>query len=214
MNYYAVALGKEPGIYFSWNDCEQQVKGFKGAKFKKFNNEEDAQHFIASYSHYNEINKENIGPDYYVYTDGACSKNGAKDAIAGIGIYFGKDDIRNVSKKIDLKPTNNVAELYAIITACKLIESDLINGKHITIVSDSHYAILCATSYGKKNNTIEWKKEIPNKELVKTLYDFVVQYKNLEFLHIEAHTNKQDDHSIGNHYADLLATNSLKDYHK
>ena len=125
MNYYAVAVGKEPGIYFSWNDCEQQVKGFKGAKFKKFNNEEDAQHFIASYSYYNEINKENIvQQDYYVYTDGACSKNGTKDAIAGIGIYFGKDDTRNVSKKIDLKPTNNVAELSAIIHACNLIESD------------------------------------------------------------------------------------------
>ena len=211
MNYYAVAIGKEPGIYFSWNDCEQQVKGVKNAKFKKFNNEEEAIQFLTSN---NEINKENIVSDYYVYTDGACSKNGAKDAIAGIGIYFGKDDIRNISKKIDLKPTNNVAELSAIIHACNLIEFDLKNGKQITIVSDSHYAILCATSYGKKNEMIGWKKEIPNKELVQTLYSFVVQYTNLQFLHIEAHTNKQDIHSIGNHNADLLATNSLKDYHK
>ena len=61
--------------------------------------------------------------------------------------------------------------MSAIIHACNLIEFDLKNGKHITIVSDSHYAILCATSYGKKNKTIEWKKEIPNKELVKILYD-------------------------------------------
>lgn len=211
MNYYAVAIGKEPGIYFTWKDCEQQVKGVKNAKFKKFNNEKEANQFLTSN---NKINKENIVPDYYVYTDGACSKNGAKDAIAGIGIYFGKDDIRNISKKIDLKPTNNVAELSAMIHACNLIEFDLKNGKHITIVSDSHYAILCATSYGKKNKTIEWKKEIPNKELVKILYDFVVQYNNLQFLHIEAHTNKQDIHSIGNYNADLLATNSLKDHHK
>ena len=53
-----------------------------------------------------------------------------------------------------------------------------------------------------------------NTKVLRNFYDFVVQYKNLEFLHIEAHTNKQDEHSIGNHYADLLATNSLKDYHK
>jgi ribonuclease HI len=211
MNYYAVAIGKEPGIYFTWKDCEQQVKGVKNAKFKKFNNEEEANQFLTSN---NGINKEKIVPDYYVYTDGACSKNGAKDAIAGIGIYFGKDDVRNISKKIDLKPTNNVAELSAIIHACNLIEFDLKNGKHITIVSDSHYAILCATSYGKKNEMIGWKKEIPNKELVHTLYNFVVQYINLQFLHIEAHTNRQDIHSIGNHNADLLATNSLKDHHK
>ena len=204
-------LEKNLVFIFHGMTVSNKVKGFKGAKFKKFNNEEDAQHFIASYSYFNE---EHVQQDYYVYTDGACSKNGAKDAIAGIGIYFGKDDTRNVSRKIDLKPTNNVAELSAIIHACNLIEFDLKNGKHITIVSDSHYAILCATSYGKKNNIIEWKKEIPNKELVKTLYNFVIQFKNLKFLHIEAHTNKQDEHSIGNHYADLLATNSLKDYHK
>ena len=207
MNYYAVAIGKEPGIYSSWNECENQVKGFKGAKFKKFNNEDEAKHFIHSYSN---ATNESIDQDYYVYTDGACSKNGSKDAIAGIGVYFGKNDRRNVSKKIDLRPTNNVAELSAMICACKLIESDLKSGKHITIVSDSHYAILCATSYGQKNNNMEWKKEIPNKELVKTLYDFVVQYNHLQFLHIEAHSNKQDVHSMGNHYADLLATNSLK----
>jgi len=32
-------------------------------------------------------------PDYYVYTDGACSNNGGKHARAGIGIFFGIDDI-------------------------------------------------------------------------------------------------------------------------
>jgi DNA-binding transcriptional regulator GbsR (MarR family) len=33
-------------------------------------------------------------PDYYVYTDGACSKNGKLNAKAGIGIYFGENDKR------------------------------------------------------------------------------------------------------------------------
>jgi ribonuclease HI len=28
--------------------------------------------------------------EYYVYTDGACSKNESIDAKEGIGIYFGK----------------------------------------------------------------------------------------------------------------------------
>ena len=34
--FYAVAKGKNPGIYKSWNECQNQVKGFKGAKFQKF----------------------------------------------------------------------------------------------------------------------------------------------------------------------------------
>lgn len=46
MPKYAVAVGHRPGIYDTWSDCSAQVKGCKGAKFKKFNTEEEAQAFI------------------------------------------------------------------------------------------------------------------------------------------------------------------------
>ena len=32
--YYAVRVGKTPGIYFTWADCSAQVTGFKGKKDK------------------------------------------------------------------------------------------------------------------------------------------------------------------------------------
>lgn len=28
--FYAVKVGKVPGIYSTWNGCEEQVKGFPG----------------------------------------------------------------------------------------------------------------------------------------------------------------------------------------
>lgn len=34
--YYAVARGRLPGVYSTWAECEQQVKGFSGACYKKF----------------------------------------------------------------------------------------------------------------------------------------------------------------------------------
>jgi len=37
-------------------------------------------------------------PKKYVYTDGACIHNGKKYAKAGIGIFFGLGDKRNVSE--------------------------------------------------------------------------------------------------------------------
>ena len=55
--------------------------------------------FCKNNSDEKKINKKFI-PDYYVYTDGACSNNGKNNALAGIGIFFGINDIRNVSKKI------------------------------------------------------------------------------------------------------------------
>ena len=46
MKYYAVKEGRKPGIYTTWAECEEQVKGYQGADYKKFNNEEDARLFV------------------------------------------------------------------------------------------------------------------------------------------------------------------------
>ena len=144
-------------------------------------------------------------PDYYVYTDGACSNNGKNNALAGIGIFFGVNDSRNISKKIEGKQTNNVAELSAIIETFYIIQSDVADGKKIAIVSDSEYAIRCASSYGDKCYKKGWRSDIPNKELVKQIYEMYKDQPNIKFIHIKAHTNKRDVHSIGNDNADKLA---------
>ena len=216
--YYAVAKGKTPGIYSTWDECKNETTGYKGAIFKKFKTEEEANDFIKENTLIvsetekettQEENEEFI-PDYYVYTDGACAHNGKPNAKAGIGIYFGKDDIRNVSERIEGKQTNNCAELLAVIKTYDLIENDIIeNNKKITIVTDSEYVLKCVTAYGKRNKEKNWEKEIPNKELVKELYELYENEKNIKFKHIFAHTDKKDIHSLGNEGADMLANLSI-----
>jgi len=146
--------------------------------------------------------------DYYVYTDGACSNNGKPNAKAGYGVYFGKDDYRNVSKKVEGKQSNNTGELMALIEAYRIIENDVKEGKKITVFTDSKYCLLCLGSYGDKCSNTEWNKDIPNKELVRTLYD---SYKNSGVIvkHVLAHTGKQDEHSKGNAEADRLANEGI-----
>lgn len=34
--YYAVRAGVRPGIYLTWNECQAQIAGFKGAQCKLF----------------------------------------------------------------------------------------------------------------------------------------------------------------------------------
>lgn len=46
MPYYAVAKGRTPGIFLTWPDCESQVKGYPGARYKKFPSINEAQSFI------------------------------------------------------------------------------------------------------------------------------------------------------------------------
>ena len=153
-----------------------------------------------------EINKYNI----IVFTDGACSKNGYSNACAGLGVYFGENDKRNFSEKIEGKQTNNVAELSAIYKALIIVEKNLQIGENILIVSDSEYSIRCCTTYGKKNYDQNWKKDFPNKELVKIIYEKILQYPTqIFFKHVFSHTGKEDFFSNGNDHADKLANKAI-----
>lgn len=79
--FYAVAYGKTPGIYKTWNECNAQIKGFPNAKFKKFDNEEDAKEYVNSGKilEYSSDTKKFTEMDdvSYMYCDG--SFNASKD---------------------------------------------------------------------------------------------------------------------------------------
>ncbi|OCF57907.1 hypothetical protein L486_03929 [Kwoniella mangroviensis CBS 10435] len=45
--YYAVASGRNPGVYTTWTEAEAQVKGYAGAKYKKFPSLSQAKEFIS-----------------------------------------------------------------------------------------------------------------------------------------------------------------------
>ena len=203
MAFYAVSKGRSIGIFDSWTECKESIIGYKNALYKKFKTKEEAEQFIQV-----DTTPDSFHPDYYVYTDGACSNNGKDNAQAGIGIFFGTDDPRNVSKRITGKQTNNMAELSAIIETYAIIEPDLKQGKQIAIVSDSEYAIKCVTTYGETCSKNGWNKAIPNKETVKLVYEL---YKDqpIRFIHVKAHTKETDIHSLGNHQADLLANQAI-----
>jgi len=63
--YYAVRTGHNPGIYTSWRDCLDQVKGFKGAKFKSFVTEEEAAQFLAGSDPSLDPSSESYIPKFY-----------------------------------------------------------------------------------------------------------------------------------------------------
>jgi len=215
MSYYAVANGFEIGIYRDWLSCKKNVINFPKSKYKKFSTEKEAEEFIKKYNDvpsstegfikkYNDVPSSIDLPqddNIYIFTDGSCSNNGKSNAMSGIGIYFGEDDLRNVSKKIEGKQTNNTSELSAIIEALKITEEET---KNILICTDSEYCIKCVTYYGKKLKETEWKTSVPNIELIKELY-VLSERSNIFFKHVKAHTYNDDFFSIGNKKANKLA---------
>ena len=48
VKYYAVAVGKKPGIYTKWDECKAMVHGFPGAVYKSFKTLEEAETFLES----------------------------------------------------------------------------------------------------------------------------------------------------------------------
>jgi ribonuclease HI len=154
-------------------------------------------------------------PKKYVYTDGACIHNGKKYAKAGIGIFFGLGDKRNVSERITGKQTNNAAELEAILRVFQILEKEIRKGEEYVIMTDSEYAIKCMGSYGYKLALKHWKsdKPIPNFEKVKAGFILFQNYPNVRLEHVRAHTGKKDAHSLGNEWADKLATASIQTHH-
>lgn len=55
------------------------------------------------------------GEHIIIYTDGACKSNGTGLAVAGYGVFFGPNDLRNRAVPLEGSvQTNNRAELQAV----------------------------------------------------------------------------------------------------
>lgn len=48
--FYAVKIGRKPGVYKTWAECKAQVDGFSGATYKSFLSLEEAEQFIGANS--------------------------------------------------------------------------------------------------------------------------------------------------------------------
>ena len=44
--FYAVKIGKTPGIYYNWDDCKANVNGYPGAIYKSFKTIQEANEFM------------------------------------------------------------------------------------------------------------------------------------------------------------------------
>lgn len=45
--YYVVKRGIIPGVYRTWNDCNEQIKDYTSSFYKKFDNAAEAYNFLA-----------------------------------------------------------------------------------------------------------------------------------------------------------------------
>lgn len=148
-----------------------------------------------------------------VYTDGSTINNGQDNPRGGVGIFFGKNDSRNSSKKVVAKKiTNNVCELYACILAVEIIlesEPKPFQNTRIQLYSDSNYTINSIVKWAPNWEKTDYKG-IKNPLLIKKLYSYYKEF-NIKMKHVPAHKSEpkmateQHTHWYGNKMADYLA---------
>jgi ribonuclease HI len=145
-----------------------------------------------------------------VYTDGSSLKNGKVGAFAGVGVYFGPLDNRNISEALPgPRQTNQRAELTAISRALDTVPK----GRDVTIVTDSRYSIDCVTVWYVNWRKNGWKtatgKAVENKDLVEGILTRIEDRKKVgsvtEFEWIKGHSGAD-----GNVEADKLAVEGAR----
>ncbi|KAI9815791.1 MAG: hypothetical protein M1827_002187 [Pycnora praestabilis] len=145
-----------------------------------------------------------------IYTDGSSLGNGAQGAVAGVGVYFGDGDSRNVSERLaGPRQSNNRAELTAIQRALDIAPRN----RDVTIYTDSRYSIDCVTVWyinWRRNNWLtSLKKPVENKDLIENILSKIEERNALKaetkFEWLKGHADDP-----GNVAADHLAVDGAK----
>jgi ribonuclease HI len=72
VKFYAVKAGKTTGIFETWPECQESIKGFSGAEYKAFPTQEEAEAYLADKDIYAEKVKEDISKGYALaFCDGS-----------------------------------------------------------------------------------------------------------------------------------------------
>lgn len=172
--YYVVWQGIEPGVYDSWSECRQQVNGVEGARYKSFDNLNDAVEayrgapdlsIIKSILRHAPAEAPKLPDgtrDYTVFpeirldaiaVDGACSGNPGRMEYRAVRVVDGAEVFRIGASK-PLTGTNNIAEYLAMIHLAALLHQ---KGDHTTPI------------YTDSKNTFAWlRKGRSNTSLTET----------------------------------------------
>ena len=152
-----------------------------------------------------------------VFTDGACSNNGRKDAKAGYAAWFPDHKELSTSGRVsaDQSQTNQRAEMMAIHTAVSVLEQNGYHDEDVVIYTDSDYCINCLTKWIPGWISRGWKtaegKDVLHRDLIESISSRLSKFKSYRFHHVRAHTGGCDDLSVNNDIVDKMARGTIEE---
>lgn len=192
--YYAVRKGLKVGVFLTWNECQEQVKGFSGAEFKSFTTMDEAKSYA-----YNDNKKDDAiyeGEPVIAYVDGSYNVE-TKKYGSGIVILFKgkKESFSVIGKDETLESMRNVAgEIKGAQFAMEY-----------AIKQDAKKVIIHFDYEGiEKWCNGAWKTNKQGTKEYKNFYNSIEDKLRVEFIKVKAHSgDKLNDE------ADILAKKSV-----
>ncbi len=192
-NFYAIAVGRNPGIYTDWPEAQAQIKGFPRALYKGFATREEAEKWLQAPSAEPTRHKtdlpvqagENQDRRIEIYTDGGALGNPGPGGY-GIVMLLGKKK-KELSGGYRLTTNNRMELMGGIVALEQLKEKD----KPIVLYTDSSYVVNginkgWAKSWRKNNWIKSDKKPALNHDLWAELLN-LIEGLDITFRWIKGH---------------------------
>lgn len=134
--WYVVWQGREPGVYDSWDECQAQIQGISGAKYKAFPTQTAAlRAYEDGYEQYRQqqgtLPSEDKPIQRALSVDAACSGNPGVMEYRGVLVETKREVFRIGPFP---KGTNNIGEFLALVHGISLLKKHNIT---MPIYSDS-----------------------------------------------------------------------------
>ncbi|MDR2821564.1 MAG: ribonuclease H family protein [Mycoplasmataceae bacterium] len=189
--YYAVKVGRKPGVYTNWDDAKANVDKFPNATFKSFPTLKEAKEYIGI------TNVKTKKSSIKAYVDGSFM-NGKY----GSGVLIVDANNKKITtysfggEKKDFLPARNVAgECLASLKAMQWALKNKVS--NIEIIYDY---------IGIEKWINDWKTNEPISKFYKKEYESKYKGKiNVKFVKVKSHTGNE-----GNEIADQLAKAATK----
>ncbi|MBU5311433.1 ribonuclease H family protein [Tissierella carlieri] len=196
--YYAVRKGKTPGIYETWGKCEEQVKGYSGAEYKKFSTYEEALSFIdGGNEEIKLLDKSQLKENEAIaYVDGSFD---IRNSTYSYGVVFitldGKETYSGREDNEELAEMRNVSgEIKGAMVAMDLA---IEKGKDTLYL---HFDYTGIEQWAKGS----WKTNKDGTRFYKEFYDSIKDKLNVVFIKVKAHSGIEY-----NEEADKLAKEAI-----
>ena len=186
--FYAVRKGKKTGIFSTWDECKEQVTGFKGAIYKSFKTLEEAEEFVKG----NEEKIENVEEvdGVYAYIDGSLV------IVDGDKKY----EFKHAGNREDYAQLHNVA---GELEAAKYVMWYAVDKKIKEITLFYDYQGIESWAIG------DWQANLPYTQDYVKFYNKVKSVVKVNFVKVKAHTGVEL-----NEVVDKLAKDAIAEFKK